>query len=84
MFDGKTFTSEMKKITKNIVDYYDAEEAWEAYDNANIAIQAAYYQGLIDKKTMQEAIAEFTMAAITIELREKDVQNLYGYTYRPL
>ena len=78
------FLEEMRKVANNIIKYYDAEDAWETYDNFNIAIQGAWYQGLIDKATMQEAISYFTTAASEVELAEKDMPNLYGYTYRPL
>ena len=84
MFDGKLFCSEMKKLSDNVNKYYDSEDAWEAYDHANIAIQGAWYQGLIDQKTMQESIAEFVNAAIEVEMREKEQDWLYGYSYRPL
>lgn len=74
----------MGLIADNVLKYYDAEEAWELYDHVNIAVQNAWYRGLIDKETMQKTIAKFTTAAVALELKERDQQNLYGYTYRPL
>ena len=84
MFDKDLFVNEMQKITNNIENYYDADDAWEMYDHANFAIQGAYYHGLIDQATMQEAISKYVDAAVIAEQKEKDEQWLYGYTYRPL
>lgn len=72
MFDGATFKTEMTKVVANAADNgADSEELWELYERANIAIQGAWYQGLIDKKTMQETISEYCMAAVNAELAEK-------------
>jgi hypothetical protein len=87
MFDAELFKSEMKLLTNNVRKYYDAEDAWDAYERANIAIQGAWYQGLVDKKTMQETIADFAMAAVEAQVAEEQGQEgdwLYGYFYRPL
>jgi hypothetical protein len=84
-FDGTVFCAEMKKMAHNIEKYYDTEDAWATYEHANIAIQGAWYQGLIDKETMQKSISEFVTAAMAAEQREKNESEwLYGYFYRPL
>jgi hypothetical protein len=84
MFDKTLFTNEMKLITANVREHYDAEDAWELYEHANIAIQGAWYQGLVDKETMQKTIADFAVAAAEVEKREKEGEWIYGYCYRPL
>jgi hypothetical protein len=84
MFDKTIFTREMKLISDNVREYYTAEEAWELYENVNVAVQGAWYQGLIDKATMQESIADFAMAAVMLEMKEEEGEWIYGYNYRPL
>ena len=84
VFDKTIFINEMKLITTNVREYYTAEEAWELYEQANIAIQNAWYQELVDKETMQQSIADFAMTAMELEKREEEGEWIYGYNYRPL
>ena len=79
MFDKTIFTNEMKLITNNVREHYTAEDAWELYERENIAIQGAWYQGLVDKPTMQEAIADFATVAVMLEKREEEGEWIYGY-----
>jgi hypothetical protein len=83
MFEGKVFRAEMKKMADNVTKYYTVSEAWELYEHINIAVQNAWYQELIDKETMQKTISMFVDAAMGLELKEKEEQNLYGYLHRP-
>ncbi len=85
MFDALIFKTEMAKIPANWLENgADAEELWELYEMANIAIQGAYYQGLIDKKTMQETISAYVEAAAAAEkVRPAEIHPQVHYR-RPL
>lgn len=84
-FEKSLFLKEMSIVSNKILENYTVEEAWEAYDHHNIALQGAWYRGLIDKETMQKSISMFVDAAAELEKQSKgDSDWLYGYFYRPL